>query len=274
MLLVHDDEPQAVNGREDRGARADDHGCCSRGDALPLVAPLGVAESRVQDRDAVAEARAEAPDGLGRERDLRDEHDDASVTREGGRGSLEVDLGLAAAGRPMEENVRAACVECRNDPLDGRPLSGRKRLGLGLASERLATRGVTSWPAPDPSVWSDERQRTGGCRTVVVREPERELDQRGRDRVDDVAGVGDVDSHRRHDIRLDDDAPQLASAESDRQDVALPHVVRHPVRERPRKRTGSDERVDLRERHAGERSRAPACGRYAVATRFGLRKKK
>ena len=60
VLLVHDDEPQAVNGREDRGAGADDDGRGPRCDALPLVAPLGVAESRVQDRDAVAEARAEA----------------------------------------------------------------------------------------------------------------------------------------------------------------------------------------------------------------------
>ena len=151
VLLVHDDEPEAVNGREDRGAGADDDGRGPRRDALPLVAPLGVAESRVQDRDAVAEARAEASHGLGRERDLRDEHDDASVTRERGRGSLEVDLGLAAAGRPMEENVRTACVECRDDPLDGLLLSRRELLGLGLASERLATRGLASWPAAEPA---------------------------------------------------------------------------------------------------------------------------
>ena len=66
----------------------------------------------MQDRDAVAEARAEATHRLGCQRDLRDEHDDASVTRERGRGSLEVDLGLAAPGRPVEENVAAAGVEC------------------------------------------------------------------------------------------------------------------------------------------------------------------
>ena len=155
VLLVHDDEAQAVNGREDRGAGADDDGRGPRCDALPLVAPLGVAESRVQDRDAVAEARAEASHRLGRERDLRDEHDDASLTRERGPGSLEVDLGLAAAGRPMEENVRTACVECRHDLPDGLLLSRRELLRLGLASERLATRGVASWPAADPRVRSD-----------------------------------------------------------------------------------------------------------------------
>ena len=83
----------------------------ARDDPLALVAPLGLGQARVQDGDAVAEARPEAAEGLRRERDLRDEHDRAAPALERGRAGLEVDLGLAAAGRAGEQQVAAAGVE-------------------------------------------------------------------------------------------------------------------------------------------------------------------
>ena len=58
------------------------------------------------------------------------------------RAGLEVHLGLAAPGRPLEQDVLAdPLVERRDDALDGRALVGRERLRLGLAGERLPLGG-------------------------------------------------------------------------------------------------------------------------------------
>src|SRR6185503_9014146 len=70
VLLVDDDQPETGHRREDRRARADDDAGLAARDPLALVAALGVGQPGVQDRDAVAEARADAADGLRRERDL------------------------------------------------------------------------------------------------------------------------------------------------------------------------------------------------------------
>ena len=78
MLLVDDDDPEVRHRREDRAAHADADARLAAAEALPLRVPLGGGEARVQDRDVVAEARAEAPDELRRERDLRHEHERAS----------------------------------------------------------------------------------------------------------------------------------------------------------------------------------------------------
>src|ERR687887_651546 len=78
-----------------------------RRDPLPLVAPLRVRQSRVEQSDAVAEAGPEAAQRLRREGDLRDEHDRAAPALERRRARLEVDLRLAAAGGAVEEDVPA-----------------------------------------------------------------------------------------------------------------------------------------------------------------------
>ena len=60
VLLVDADEPEIRHRREDRGARADHDRGLTRGDSLALVAPLGVGQRRVQDRDPFTEARPKA----------------------------------------------------------------------------------------------------------------------------------------------------------------------------------------------------------------------
>ena len=142
VLLVDDDQPDAAHRREHRRPRADDDPRLAPRDPVALVAPLRRAERRVHDRDAVAEPATEASHRLRREGDLRHEHDRPEPALERCRAGLEVDLRLAAAGRPLQQDVLAdALVECRDDPLDRRALLVRQRLRLGLAFERLALAG-------------------------------------------------------------------------------------------------------------------------------------
>jgi hypothetical protein len=95
----------------------------------------------------------------------------------------------------------------------------------------------------------DERQCARGSGSVVVGEPECELDERRRHAVDDGTCVRDVHPGGSPDARLDDDAPNMAGTERDRDDVALVDLVGDGVRERPRERPCGHERVDGRERH-------------------------
>ena len=131
VLLVDADQAEVRHRREDGGARADDDGCFARDDAFALVAALRVGEARVQDGDPVAEAGLEATQRLGRQRDLRDEHDRALAALERGSARLQVDLGLAAAGRAGEQQVRAGTVDRLHDPrhrpLLRPPSAGRAR---------------------------------------------------------------------------------------------------------------------------------------------------
>ena len=139
VLLVDADDAEVAHRREDRRARADDDARLAARDALALVAALALGERRVQHGDAVAEARGEARERLRRERDLRDEHDRAAATRERLLAGAQVDLGLAAAGRAVEQEVAAASVERLDDPRARGPLRLR-RLGRRARRHRAATR--------------------------------------------------------------------------------------------------------------------------------------
>ena len=89
----------------------------------------------MEDRHRVAEAGAEATDRLRRERDLGDEHDRAEAALERRRARLQVDLGLAAAGRAGEQQVLAEpLVERGSDAGDRRSLLLGQGLRLGLAA--------------------------------------------------------------------------------------------------------------------------------------------
>ena len=160
----------------------------------------------MQDGDRVAEARAEAADRLRRERDLGHEHDRAAPALERPGARLEVHLGLPAPRRPVQEDVAPARVERGLDAGDGLDLSLGQLLRLGLAREPAALGGHPPLAAACPRPRRDERERPGGSRPVVVREPERELDERGRHAVDDGAGGGELDAVRRPDADVDDDA--------------------------------------------------------------------
>ncbi len=67
VLLVDDDQPEAAHGSEDRRARADHDPRLAARDPLALVAALGLREPRMENRDAIAEARVHAADRLRRQ---------------------------------------------------------------------------------------------------------------------------------------------------------------------------------------------------------------
>ena len=250
VLLVDDDEAQARHRREDRRSSSDDDRRSPGRDPRALVTPLRVGQRRVEDRDPVAEACAEASDGLRRQRDLRDEHDDGAPPLERCGGRLQVDLGLPASGRPMEQNVTSRAVERSHDPRDGVALLRRQLVRLGLADEPAARR-LARRTAPRTRMRSDQRQRPRRRRSVVVGEPERELDERRRHPVDDGARIGDVDTAGSRDVEVDHDAPHAARAELNRDDIALRDVVRDAIRERTSEGARRDERVDLCKPHRG-----------------------
>ena len=112
MLLVDDDQPEVADRREDGGAGPDRDPGLAGAQPPPLVVALALPQRRVQQRDRVAEARLEAPDGLRRERDLGHEHDRALPARERRLGRAQVDLGLARAGHAVEQE-RAALLDLR-----------------------------------------------------------------------------------------------------------------------------------------------------------------
>ena len=194
MLLVDADQAEPRQRGEDRRARTDHDRRVPRGDALALVAPLRLAERRVEDRHAVAEACPEAADRLWRERDLGDEDDHAEVAGERlGRG-LQVDLGLPAAGRAVEQEVAAALVVRAPEPGQRTLLGGGQRLRLRLASQGVAFGGLRQLLAARALRRGDERERPARRRAVVVREPERELDERRGQRLDDALDRSSLDA--------------------------------------------------------------------------------
>ena len=106
VLLVDDDQARRpAIGREDRRARPDADARLAVAQPMPLVAALAGAEPRVQDRDPVAEAGDEARHRLRRHRDLRHEDDHPAAALERRLGGGEVDLGLARAGDPVQEQL-------------------------------------------------------------------------------------------------------------------------------------------------------------------------
>ena len=244
VLLVDADHTEPGERREHGRARTDHDRRRPGGDALPLVAPFRLGQRRVQDRDAVAETRPEAAHGLRRERDLRDEHDHAEPALERVGCSLEGDLGLAAPGRSVQEKVPASFAERTAQPGERTLLRCGQSPRLGLTSQRIAFGRLRQLLAASAPRRSDERQRPPGRRPVVVREPERELDERRRQRLDDALDRSGLHSLGRRVLEADHDPTLPRPTEPHCDDRAPPHVVRDLVRERTRQRAGRHERVD------------------------------
>ena len=137
VLLVDDDQAEVADRGEDRRARADADLRLAAAQPLPLVEALAVGEGAVEDGEAVAEAGAEAGDGLRGEADLGDEDDRAAPAGERRLDRRQVDLGLARAGDAVEELLAGRAglaVERRDEGVDGGPLLGEEpgRLDRGV----------------------------------------------------------------------------------------------------------------------------------------------
>jgi len=105
VLLVDDDQAEALDRGEHRRARAHAHARLAAAQAQPLVEALAVAERRVQDRDGVAEALDEARHDLRRQRDLGHQDDRPLPPLERRADGLQVHLGLARAGDAVQEQI-------------------------------------------------------------------------------------------------------------------------------------------------------------------------
>ena len=244
VFLVDADHAERRERREHGRARADHDGRLTGDDSLPLVPPLGLREARVQQRHAVAEARTKAAERLRRERDLRDEDDRAAAGGEGGCAGADVDLGLAAAGRAGEEDVASAGRQQRLDPRERTLLRLGEPLGRRLGGEAGRGRHLPPLAAPLRLQRRDQRERAGRRRAVVVREPEGEVDERGRERLEHPLGGDRLDVRRRLGVGVDHDAAASRVAEPDGEDGALPHLVPDFIGERPCERARIDDRVD------------------------------
>lgn len=93
---------------------------------VPLVEALAAGEARVQDGHVVTEAAAEAPHGLGRERDLRHEDDGAAPALAHALDGVEVDLGLSRAVTPSTSTTSRSPRPWPCDGVEGGELAVRE----------------------------------------------------------------------------------------------------------------------------------------------------
>ena len=232
VLLVDDHEPEVAHRGEDRRACAHDDARLAPRDPIALVAALGLAERRVENRHRVAEPLAEATDGLRRERDLRHEHDRAEATlrappRTPGdtpRSCRSRSARRAEDGpRPSRRGPGRRGRPPRSAPPSTPPGSAHREATRARPVTAAAPRGVT----PDRC---DELERASRRRAVVVGDPERQVDEGGRDLVEHLSDARELDPGRRLDVDLDDDATRRAPPE--------PAPARSlPCRRRPEPRT-------------------------------------
>ena len=280
VLLVDRDQTQIGVGREDGRARADRDGHAALADRPPLVEALAARESAVQHRDPLAEARAEAVDELVGERDLGHEHDGALPAREGGLGSALVDLGLAAAGDPVQQELgEAAGLDRRRDlgqrgALMRRELRRRARRDQRidvLAAHHLA---LLAQDEPRRDQRAQRRGRARRCGRRAERLQQLELARRAREilarsfevqpRRAPVHALGARAHARRVGARLRDTIPSRSSR-------AARTAAGKRVSGRTRARALAERPQHAGERAAQPRARARACRRAGAspASRLG-----
>ena len=143
VLLVDDDQAEVADRGEDGRARADADARLAAAQPPPLVVALAGREGRVEDREAVAEAGAEAGDGLRGEADLGDEDDRAAAALQRRLDRGQVDLGLARAGDAVEQLLarRAGlAVERGDDRVDRAPAARAAASGGSAGGARGRSR--------------------------------------------------------------------------------------------------------------------------------------
>ena len=127
VLLVDDDEAQVAERAEERRAGAHDHARGTAGDHVPLVQTLAGRKTRMEHSDRLAKARAEAADGLSRQRDLGHKHASRAAGRQHALNRRKVDLGFAGTGDAVDKDHVAVGIEaCALNLREGLLLAIRK----------------------------------------------------------------------------------------------------------------------------------------------------
>ncbi|MCY1453158.1 hypothetical protein D9M71_701320 [compost metagenome] len=103
VLLVDDDQPGVLQRGEQRRTGANDDVGLAVAGGQPGIQALAVVHCRVQQGDPRVETSREALQGLRAEVDLGNQHQGLFAGFQGLADELQVDLGLAAAGDPGQE---------------------------------------------------------------------------------------------------------------------------------------------------------------------------
>ncbi len=106
VFLVDDDQAELGIRQKQRRTGADHHRNAAFGDRPPRPPPPCVAQFRMPQRRFAAEAPGEALQPLGRQRDLGQQNQRLAARPEGLGDGLEIHLGLARAGDPVEHGNR------------------------------------------------------------------------------------------------------------------------------------------------------------------------
>ena len=134
LLLIQNHKAHIRQRGKHRGTSPNDHRGLSIPDPLPLVVPLPGGQAAVQDRHLPAEMGEEELQQAGGQGNFRDHYNGPPSRRQGLLDQMEVDLGLPAAGDPVEEGrLRLSPVHQRPQPFIGRLLrlvQRRQRLRL------------------------------------------------------------------------------------------------------------------------------------------------
>ncbi len=161
----------------------------------------------------------------------------------------QVDLRFPASGGAVEEEG-AAGPEGVDDPPQRSLLFLGELLGSRLRRERLRALSALGALASRPRLGGDERESARRSRAVVVGEPEREVDERGRDGAENALDGNGLDLRRSLVLEPDDDPAAVRPSERNGHDRALLEPVRE-IGERPRESARGHQRVDRGE--AGHR---------------------
>ena len=199
----------------------------------------------MEDRDPVSETRAKTSDRLRRQRDLRHEDDRAAAALQCCGTRLQVDLGLSAAGRPVKEDVLAfRRVERGDDAIDSRALRVAEPSGCVLAGECIPLRRLrTLAPRLSPQR-CDEGKRASRRRAVVIGDPQRELDELAGQLIHDALDGRDLHTLWRRNVERGHDSAPPDVAETNLDNRASSHIVRHLVGELTREGARRHERID------------------------------
>ena len=103
LLLVQDDESQIAQGSKNRRAGADHHPRLPGSGPLPLVIALPRPQRAVEDRYRIPEVGGKVVQELGRQCDLRHQHQGALPPFQTLLDEPDIDLGLSAARHTVEE---------------------------------------------------------------------------------------------------------------------------------------------------------------------------
>ena len=137
MLLIDDDEAKVGERQEQSRARADNDGGLAACDRRPDAFAVALREAGVPFGRSCAETRGEAVEKLRGQRDLRQQHQRLALLPKRFGDRLEIDLGLARAGHPLEQGGREGAVRDEPSQIIGRgALIGVEADGAEIRIER------------------------------------------------------------------------------------------------------------------------------------------